>query len=232
MSRAESFVPTCWRMSAFFVTHWSSKLLGQVDDLLALGVVVGRDVGAGEVLVVVVDAVDRRRRVAGAPRVPADDVEVLEQLLVVAELGAGGERRPAEAGPAGVDEQRADPGVLVGRAVAHEEQLERPRGGVVVVDRHLQQAGVELVVELLPVDRTRRLRRVRLRRRSSPSVASDSDRVVGVVGGVRRDRGLGVLGRRRADLGGLLGPHVGASRARHGGHEQEHADCGRAPAAM
>ena len=84
------------------------EVLGDVDDLLALGVVVGGDVGAGVVVVVVVDAVDERLALAGAAGVPADDVEAVEEVRAVDELGRLGEDRPAEAGSAGVDEQRAD----------------------------------------------------------------------------------------------------------------------------
>ena len=59
--------------------HCSAKSSGHIDDLLALGVVVGGDVGAGVVLVVVVDAVDERLALAGAAGVPADDVEAVEE---------------------------------------------------------------------------------------------------------------------------------------------------------
>ena len=78
------------------------ELLCDVDDLLALGVVVGRDVVAGVVLVVVVDAVDRRLAVARAARIPADDVEALQELLALARLGAGRELGAAEPGPPGL----------------------------------------------------------------------------------------------------------------------------------
>ena len=47
MSRAELLVPMNWRMSAFFVDALVGEVLGEVDDLLALGVVVGRDVVPG-----------------------------------------------------------------------------------------------------------------------------------------------------------------------------------------
>ena len=89
-------------------THALGEVLGQVDDLLALGVVVGGDVGAGVVVVVVVDAIDGRLALAGAAGVPADDVEAVEEVLAVDQLGGRGEDRPAEPGPARVDEQRAD----------------------------------------------------------------------------------------------------------------------------
>ena len=69
------------------------EVLGEVDDLVALGLVVGRDVDAGEVVVVVVDAVDRRRAEAGAARVPADDVEGVEQRLLVDLVGVDGRSR-------------------------------------------------------------------------------------------------------------------------------------------
>ena len=79
MSRAELLVPTNWRMSPFFSTQCVDELVEQTDDLVALGLVVRGDVGAGVVLVVVVDAVDRRRAAARPPRVPPDDVEGVEQ---------------------------------------------------------------------------------------------------------------------------------------------------------
>ena len=53
---------------------------------VALGLVVGGDVGARVEVLEVVDAVDRRFGEPGAARVPSDDVEVLEQA---APLGTG-----------------------------------------------------------------------------------------------------------------------------------------------
>ena len=62
---------------------------------------VGRDVGLDEEMVVVVGAVDERFALAGAPRIPPDDVEVVEQLLVVGhELGEDGELTATESGSA------------------------------------------------------------------------------------------------------------------------------------
>ncbi len=130
------------------------ELLGEVDELLRSGVGLGRDVGLGEVAVVVVDAVDERLALAGAPRIPADDVEPVEQLPVVGhELGEDGELAAAESGPARVDQQGADPFVGLGGAVAGEVELERRALGIGVVDRDLERADVDGVVELLPLDR-------------------------------------------------------------------------------
>ena len=75
MSRAALLVPTNWMMSALFAAQAVGELLGEVDDLLAFGIVVGRDVDAGVEVVVVVDAVDRRLGQARATRVEPDDVE-------------------------------------------------------------------------------------------------------------------------------------------------------------
>ena len=84
-------------MSSLRLDALLGEVLGDVDDLLALGVVVGGDVGAGVVLVVVVDAVDGRLALARAAGVPADDVEAVEEVRAVDELGRLGEDRPAEA---------------------------------------------------------------------------------------------------------------------------------------
>ena len=98
MSRAALFVPTNWMISALSRCAGIGELLGQVDELLAFGIVVGRDVGAGVEVVVVVDAIDRRFRQARATRVEPDDVEGVEHLAVEDLIGIVDEVGPAEAG--------------------------------------------------------------------------------------------------------------------------------------
>ena len=158
MSRALSLVPTCWRMSPLRVSHPSAKRLVGVDDLGALGVVL-RGVVAGEVRVVVVDAVDRRRALAGAARIPSDDVEPLPERPVVDLGGSQREHAAAEPGPARVHEQRADLVLLIERVVARQVELERRAVRVAVVDRNIERADVDSVVELRPLDRLRLERR-------------------------------------------------------------------------
>ena len=181
MSRAVSFVPTCSRMSSLFSAQRSVNSCLMSMICWRSVVVVGCDVVAGVVVVVVVDAVDRRLAVAGATRVPADDVEALQQLLAEQELGAGGVLGAAESRPARVDQQRADLVLLVVGQPAGEEQLELRPVGIVVVDRHFEDRGLQPLVELAPLERRFVI-----------------GLVVGVVGGA------GGVGRRRGRrLGGL-----------------------------
>ena len=128
MSRAELFVPTCSRIVVVVLRAAARRSpAGDVDDLLVLGLVVGRDVVAGVVLVVVVDAVDRRL----AEPVPRGSQPTMSKRSSSASpkmsSATAGEVAAAEPGPAGVDEQRADLVLLVVGEVAGDEQLERRR---------------------------------------------------------------------------------------------------------
>ena len=154
------------------------ELLGEIDSFLLLLRGVGGDVGLGEEAVVVVDAVDERLALAGAPRIPPDDVEMVEQLLVVGhELGEDRELAPTESRSAGVHEQGTDPLVGLGGAVAGEVQLERGALGIGVVDRDVERRDVDAVVELLPFDGSRlELTGILRRRAARPSSARTSDR--------------------------------------------------------
>ena len=161
MSRAELFVPTNWRMSSLFSSHWLAKSVGDVDELLPLGLVVGRDVVAGEVLVVVVDAVEERLAHARCRGGPRRRCRSCRQVGAVDELGRLGEARAADAGTTRVDQQRPDARRRVGGEVADEVQPERAGVRVGVVDRDLQPALLEPFAERGPLDRLRLERRQR-----------------------------------------------------------------------
>ncbi len=153
MSRAELFVPTCSMMSALLATQSSANSSARSTASWRSCGGVGGDVGLGEEAVVVVDAVDERLALAGAPGIPPDDVEMVEQLLVVGhELGEDRELAPAESGSAGVHEQGTDPLVGLGGAVAGEVQLERRALGIGVVDRDVERRDIDAVGEVLPFD--------------------------------------------------------------------------------
>ena len=195
------------------------EVLGDVDDLLALRLVVGRDVGAGVIGVVVVDAVDRRLALAGPAGIPPDDVEALEELLTEDELGEQPEIAAAEARPTRVDQQRTDLVVLVPGQMARDVQLGRLAIGVVVVDGHLEDGRLRVLADLSPVERASRLGALRGRR-------------LGGVCGIGRLRRLGFrrLGRRRVRRLGCV-PHrlgavgedtgVGAARRSGEGHRAD-----------
>ena len=103
-----------------------------------------------------------QRAAAGDPaRVKADQVKAGPNLVGV-ERRALEEREadPGTAGPAGVDEQRADPALRIGGRQAHERDRDRRTIRLVVVERHLHRAALkraELGVALAPAD----LRRTR-----------------------------------------------------------------------
>ena len=128
------------------------ELQSEVDDLLTLRIVIGGDVGAGVEVVVVVDAVDRRFRQAGATRVEPDDVEGVGQLVSEQLIGVGDEVAPTEAGTTGVDDQRAHRGAGVVRDTPHDMDPEHGPVRVGIVDRHLEKALLETWPDLRPHD--------------------------------------------------------------------------------
>ena len=87
-----------------------------------------------------------------SPRVPADDVETVEQLVAEVEAGLLDEHGPRHAGPSRVDEQGADAIVLVpGRAALHEE-VDGALGGIVVVERDGEGAALQALATAVPGD--------------------------------------------------------------------------------
>ncbi len=124
-------------------------LVGLLELLRLLrGVRVG--VGSHErVEVGVGDAVDRIG-VAGAPRVEADDVEVVAEHVAERQRRVLGVRRAGRARAARVDDQRADPvRGIVGR-VLEQRQLDGLAARVLVVDGHRQGGALEVAATRLP----------------------------------------------------------------------------------
>ena len=151
-----------------------------------------------EVRVEVVDAVDRAR-LPGAAGVPADDVEVVEQVAAEGGVACVDQRGAGEARAAGVDEQRTDLVALVGGRVALEGELDRALGRVGVVERDLEVAHCEAVAA--GASRAchgqrrgwrRRTRGAGLPARASMLVPSDAGRAR-----AGRGRGARAAGRRR-----------------------------------
>ena len=191
------------------------ELLGEVDGFLSLLRGLGRDVGLGEEAVVVVDAVDGRLALAGAPRIPADDVEMVEQLLVVGhEFGEDGELAPTESRPAGVHEQGTDPLVGLGGAVAGEVELEGGALGIGVVDRDVERRNIDALGGLLPLDRSR-----------LELIGSSWWRTAV---GARFGRCSGAVGRHGRRPGAVARPlrDIGTRRARGDEPADEHGDRG------
>ena len=182
-----------------------------VDELLPLGVVLGGGVDRGEVRVVVVDAVDRWVALTSAARVPRDDVEPAEDLLVVDAGGTEREERAFAAGATRVHEQRADLVVLVLRVVASEEQLEPGPVGIGPVDGDLERGDVDGIVERLPLERARVERlHVDVATRRRPRLADRR----------RRLAGRGHCGRGGRRLGRRPGHVVDPRRARRRSERQ------------
>ena len=95
------------------------------------------------------DAVDRIGA-AGAARVEADDVEGVEELLAERERRVLGVRRAGRAGPAGVDDQRADPARRIGGRDLEQRQPDGLAGRLLVVDGHRQRRALEVAAARLP----------------------------------------------------------------------------------
>ena len=129
-------------------------VLGELDQHLPFGVVVGSDVRCGEVgvVVVVVDAVDGTLALAGAAWIPADHVEVVGDL--VAEPAGGPQRQRGAIGTraTAVGQQRSCRCVRRG-AVTSDVQIDRVALRVGVVDGHRDRALIDTIGELRPLDR-------------------------------------------------------------------------------
>jgi hypothetical protein len=113
----------------------------------------GRRVDVREERVVVVDAVDRGVALTGTARIPADDVEPLQQRTVVDLGGEDRQIRTAEPRAPRIDQQRADLAVLVEGVVPGDEQLESRTVGILVVDGNIDRGHVDGVIEVVPLDR-------------------------------------------------------------------------------
>jgi hypothetical protein len=155
-----------------------AELLAGFDEVGSLFRRVGRRVQPEEA-VVVVDAVDVGLAVAGAARIPAEDVELVEQRLAVDATGVVGQARAAEPRAAGVDQQGADAVARLRGQLPNDVQADGLAVGVGVVQRHLQVTLLDAVGHLGPAERVVVARQSR----------------VGGLGGVGGVGGFGGVGR-------------------------------------
>ena len=131
------------------------ELFSEVDDLLAFGFIIGSDVGARKVAVVIVDAINGRRALASATRIPANDVELLEQRLAVDRIGLHRELAAAKTRAARVHQQRANALAGLGGQVPRDEKVECAFGRILVVDRNPKSARLHAIfcgAEIFPVE--------------------------------------------------------------------------------
>ncbi len=118
------------------------EFLCEIDHPLLGGSIVGRRVDTEE-SVVVLRAVHRWCRFAGATWVPADDVEPVGELCTEVPLGAGCNIGTAEARSTRVHQHRAD---SLGRTIgepARKKQGEGTGTRIVVIERHRQASALE-----------------------------------------------------------------------------------------
>ena len=191
--------------------HACGVLLGQIDQFGSLGVVVRRDVGSGEVAVVVdvVDAVDDTLAASGAARVPADHVEIVGDLRSEPAGGIERQRRAISTGAATIGEHRTGRWVG-GRSMTGDVQVDGVALWVVVVERHGQRALVGSFGDRCPLDGVvERFRRGGLVRSGVDGGVGDTGDVTRCNGRVVRTAGAGSQ-RDRCDRG-----HRSEGRAAH-----------------